>query len=88
MRRNENFILRRTADLMVILPVGEASVHFPGMISVNETGVFVWEALEKEHTLQSLAQELTGEYEVELSRAEQDVAAFLEQLRRAGALVE
>lgn len=88
MRRNENFILRQTADLTVILPVGEASVHFPGMISVNETGAFLWEALSAEHTLVSLAQTLTGEYQVELPQAEQDVSTFLEQLRRAGALIE
>ena len=88
MRRNENFILRQTADLLVILPVGEASIHFPGMISVNETGALLWEALETEHAPEGLAQKLTREYEVDLPRAQQDVAAFLEQLRRAGALIE
>lgn len=88
MRRNEDFILRQTADLLVILPVGEASVRFPGMISVNETGAFLWETLEGEHTMESLVQALTEAYEVELSVAGKDTAAFLEKLRKAGALVE
>lgn len=88
MRRNESFILRKTADLTVILPVGEASVRFPGMISVNETGAFLWEALEKPHSLTSLVAELTRVYEVEPEQAEKDTDVFLEQLRRAGALVE
>lgn len=40
MRRNENFILRRVADMSVIVPLGAAAEAFPGMISVNETGAF------------------------------------------------
>ena len=88
MRRNENFILRQTADLTIILPVGEASVHFPGMISVNETGAMLWGLLKDSRSAQSLAQELTEIYEVELEQAQRDVDAFLEQLRRAGALLE
>ena len=88
MRRNENFILRQTADLTIILPVGEASVHFPGMISVNETGAMLWELLREPCNPQSLALELTRVYEVELDRAQRDVDIFLEQLRRAGALLE
>ena len=88
MRRNENFILRQTADLTIILPVGEASVHFPGMISVNETGVLLWELLKEDQNTRSLAQKLTQVYEVEMDRAQRDVDVFLEQLRRAGALLE
>ena len=88
MRRNESFILRKTADLTVILPVGEESIRFPGMISVNETGAFLWEALKKPQNLSSLVAELTRVYEVEAEQAEKDINVFLEQLRRAGALVE
>ena len=88
MRRNENFILRHTADLTVILPVGLASVNFPGMISVNETGAFLWELLAQEQTADTLTEALTEAYEVEFGGAREDVDRFLEQLRPAGALVE
>ena len=88
MRQSEGYILRRTADLTVILPVGEASVRFPGMISVNETGAFLGGLLETQQTPDSLAQAMTREYEVELSQAQRDVESFLEQLRKAGAVTE
>lgn len=58
MRRNENFILRRVADMSVIVPLGAAAEAFPGMISVNETGAFLWDLLEQEQTLQSLGDAL------------------------------
>ena len=88
MRRNEDFSLRQTADLTVILPVGAASLKFPGMISVNETGAFLWELLEREHSVHSLVDAMTAEYEVDGAQAEKDINAFLDHLRNANALVE
>ena len=86
MRRNENFILRQVADMTVIVPVGAATEQFPGMISVNETGAFLWALLEKEQTLQSLGEALARTYQVERKQAEADVNAFLEKLKPAGAV--
>ena len=78
MRRNENFILRRVADMSVIVPLG--------MISVNETGAFLWDLLEQEQTLQSLGDALCAVYSVEREQAETDAAAFLDKLRPVGAV--
>ena len=86
MYRNEEFLLRQAAGLTVIVPVGHAAVDFPGMISVNETGAFLWQLLECEQTDQSLAAALAEEYQVTQEQALKDVGAFLEQLERVGAL--
>ena len=85
---NEDFSLRSVGDMTVIIPVGPAVRRFPGMISVNETGGFLWERLEREQTLRDLARALEAEYQVTYSDAEADAAAFLDQLRAAGALIE
>lgn len=87
MRRNENFILRRVADMSVIVPLGAAAEAFPGMISVNETGAFLWDLLEQEQTLQKpLETPLCAVYSVEREQAEADAAAFLDKLRPVGAV--
>ena len=86
MHRNEEFLLRGAAGLTVIVPVGSAAVKFPGMISVNATGEFLWNQMEREQTLESLVKALTAEYAVEPAQAEADVRAFLDNLSRAGAL--
>lgn len=86
MHRNEEFLLRRAAGLTVIVPVGGAAVKFPGMISVNATGEFLWNRMESEQTLESLVSALTAEYAVEREQAETDVRAFLDSLSRAGAV--
>ena len=88
MRRNDGFILRKAADLTVIVPVGREAVRFPGMLSVNETGRFLWELLKEEQTQQTLARALTDAFQVEGRQAEQDVHDFLEKLRAAGAVLE
>lgn len=88
MRQNENFMLRSCADLTLLVPVGEAALRFPGMISVNETGAFLWEALSREQTMESLTALLTERFQVTAGQAEQDAAAFVEKLARAGALVD
>ncbi|MDO4314595.1 MAG: PqqD family protein [Oscillospiraceae bacterium] len=86
MKRNENFILRRVADMTVIVPVGRETERFPGMISVNETGAFLWDLLETEQTLQTLAETLARQYDADPERARGDTEKFLEKLERAGAL--
>ena len=88
MKRNPDFLLREVAGRQVIVPVGMAVTIFPGMITVNETGAFLWEQLAEEHTLDALVQAVTGVYEVEQTVAERDVQAFVEKLRSTGALIE
>lgn len=88
MRQNENFMLRSCADLTLLVPVGAAALRFPGMISVNETGAFLWEALSQEQTLESLTELLTRRFQVTAGQAERDAAAFVDKLARAGALTD
>ena len=88
MIRNKNFLLREVAGTQVIVPVGEATITFPGMITVNATGAFLWERLESAQTLQSLAQALTEEYEVTPEQALKDVQAFTKNLIQVDAILE
>ena len=86
MQLNENFVLRQVADVWIVLPLGDATVSFDGMLKLNETGVFLWRQLEQGADLEKLIQALTGEYEVTQERARADVIAFLEKLARIGCL--
>lgn len=87
MKRNEDFLLRDVAGSLVIVPVGAAVTAFPGMITLNATAAYLWELLEKEQTVDTLVAGLMDRYEVEETRAREDVVAFLERLKPTGALV-
>ena len=87
MKISQNFILREIAGEYVIVPTGEAAYEFQGLITVNETGAFLWEKLQKdEQTEESLVKVLCEEYETDQTQAEQDVAEFIQRLRQQNIL--
>ena len=86
MNRNPEFVSRQVADRFVIVPVGTAAEKFSGMITINATGKFLWERLEKGAELQELVKALCAEFEVEEDRAKAGVSAFVENLKSHGFL--
>ena len=87
MKRSTDFLLRDVAGTLVVVPVGAAVSAFPGMITLNATGAYLWELLESEQTVQTLTDALVARYEVDSEKARADVEAFLTKLKPTGALV-
>lgn len=88
MKRSNDFLLRDVAGTLVIVPVGAAVTAFPGMITLNATGAYIWELLENEQSVDSLVAALTERYEVDQDKARADVEAFVGKLHPTGAIVE
>ena len=86
MKLKKNFVLREVAGSWVVLPVGQASVDFNGMISLNDPGAFLWKTLEQGADSKKLAAALTEEYDVSMEQAQADAEAFLASLERIGCL--
>lgn len=86
MRVKDGFVLRAMGDNHLVVPVGAMTVDFRCIITLNETGAFLWQQLQQEQSEQELVQALLGEYAVTEEQASQDVAAFLEDLRKADLL--
>ncbi len=86
MKIKNGFVLREVAEHWFVLPVGEASVNFDGMISLNESGALLWKTMEAGGDREAMADALLAEYEVERERALSDVDAFIVYLMNAGCL--
>ena len=86
MIRSKNYIKRNIGTQTVIVAVGEAAKHFHGMISVNNTGSFIWDLLEKEITLDALVAAMTAVYNIDSSTAKADINDFLINLKEVGAV--
>ena len=84
MKIKDNFVLRQVADTWVVLPLGAATLDFNGMLTLNESGVLLWQALEKGGGQEELTGVLLAEYEVSREQASADVREFLDTLIRAG----
>ena len=87
MKQNPDFILRTVAETLVLVPVGEASRKFPGMISMNDTSAFLWGRLAEDQTEDSLTHALLEKYDVNEDKAREDVQGFLRTLAAVEAVL-
>ena len=67
----------------MLVPTGRATVDFNGMITLNETGAFLWKQLVEEKTLDQLAENFMKEYDVDEATAKKDIMEFVEKLKDA-----
>lgn len=80
MKIREGFLLRKVGESFVVIPVGENSVDFSSVITLNGTGAFVWECLEKAMPRDEIISAMMKEYAVDQAIAEQDLDAFIDRL--------
>ncbi len=83
MRIKEGYLLRTVAGSNIVVPVGEGTIDFSGVIQLNEVGAFLWKALEKGSDKESLVKLLLSEYDVDKETADKDVSDFLVKLKEA-----
>lgn len=82
----DSFIIKKILDDYVVVPTGEEMVNFDAMITLNETGAFLWEQLSQDKTQEQLCDALCAEYAVERDQVEQDVQDFVDMLVKAQVL--
>lgn len=87
MKLREDFVLRQIAQTWVILPLGEKTVDFSGMLTLNETGAMLWRVLERTSDPKALVEALISEYDVSEEQAQSDVNAFLDKLIQVGCVI-
>ena len=84
MKIKKGFVIRKVGGDSVVVPVGEMSKKFHGMINLNETGAFLWQFYTEEHTLDDGVNALLNEYDVEESLARADVEQFIKTITENG----
>lgn len=87
MKIKKGFILREVSGSFIVVAVGAASKEFKGLITLNETGAFLWEKLVSGNTKEGLVEALLNEYDAPKDVIEADVDAFLKTITDGG-LVE
>ncbi len=84
MKIKAGFILRRVADQWVVVPIGERVVEVNGILTLSESGAFLWKFLETGATEEELVSKILGEYSVDEDTARKDVSAFIETVQTKG----
>ncbi|MBM6896269.1 PqqD family protein [Pseudoflavonifractor capillosus] len=84
MKIKNGFMLYEVAGSYVVVPAGNETLDFNGMVTLNETGAFLWKQLEQACTQEQLVQALLQEYEVSQEKAQESVEQFLGELQSNG----
>jgi hypothetical protein len=85
--RSQSMVARVVAGEMLIVPAGAKVGDLASVYSINGTACLIWKLLESPKTVAELTAAVAQEYEVELARAEHDVAEFVNEMKAVG-LVE
>lgn len=85
MKIKDGFLLRQVAGQTVVLPTGN-ELDLNMMITLNDTGAFLWEHLQTETDEDALVAALRGEYDVDEETARASVRRFVEKINDHGFL--
>lgn len=86
MKKKPGFALRSVCGEHFLIAEGVENIDFSNLISLNETSVFLWEAIgdEQEFTVDTLTDLLLDEYEVSREQAHHDVTMLCNKMIQAG----
>lgn len=86
MKISKGYYLKNIAGENIVLPIGLNIVSFNGMITLNNTGAFLWNQLNTEKTEDELVALLLNEYEIDGASAKVDINEFITTLKNASLL--
>lgn len=86
MKRKNGYLLRELGNSYVIVPIAGKQLKFQDMLSLNETGAFLWEQLREEKTEEELLEAVLLDYQVDEKTARRDIREFIDQAGKAGIL--
>ena len=86
MKIKDGYILSEVAGKTVVLPTGD-DLDLSKMITLNDTGKFLWQELQQDTNEDNLVSALLREYSVDETTARADVSSFIDKLKDNGLLV-
>jgi len=81
MKIKDGYVLREVANQIIVVPTGERAINFNGVITLNQSGKFLWEQLQKDITFDELVKSLLNTYNVSEEIARNDIEEFIDKLK-------
>ena len=86
MQIKDNYVLTKVVDSYIAVPVGLGNVDLNTIISLNETGAFIWNLMKEDIEKEAVIEAMLNEYDVNREQAEADVDKFISQIKEADLL--
>ena len=87
MKIKDGFAMRNIAGNNIVVPIGKNALDFNGMITLNETGGFLWNCFQNDISIDDAAKMLENEYEVSFEQAKSDAESFVNKLKENDLIV-
>ena len=84
MTRNKSFEIVKVNNDYMAVPTGKTAAGYDGVVTLSESGAFLLKALDRDRTVEELADLLTAEYEVDRGTALKDIAQIVQDFERLG----
>lgn len=88
MRVKNGFVLREVCGEQVIMGEGVGALDFGKLLCLNETASWLWQKATEmgEFTVESLAEALCSEYDVDLEHAKADISAIVAEWQKVNVI--
>lgn len=83
MKLKKQFIVRNIMGENILVPKGSTAMDFNGLITLNETALDIWNLLPEANSETEIVDRMLDIYDTDRQTLENDVAAFLRQLKEA-----
>lgn len=86
MKLKDGYLLRNVAGQWVVVPVGNRIHDFNGLMTLNETGSFIWRAIKDGKDREQIIMAMIEEYDIDGEAAQADFEEFIDTLVDGGVL--
>ena len=84
MKTNKDYVLRKIADEIMLVPTGEAAQHINGLIRLTSTAAFIYSQVDACETLEEIVSKVVEEYDVDEETAKKDLFGMLCEFQMLG----
>ncbi len=88
MKIKDGLILRQIADTYIVVAIGEQAKKANVMITLNETGGFLWQKLSEGSNEEELLRAILNTYDIDEATAKADVEDFVKKVKDSGLVEE
>ncbi len=88
MKLKNGFTIKEITGDYIVVPTGDNYLDFGAVISLNETGAFLWNQLQNSKNIDELSAALVAEYDIDSDTAKADTDDFVNLLKEHGLMCD
>ncbi|WP_446010941.1 PqqD family protein [Candidatus Electrothrix sp.] len=87
-RKRDNIVTRKVMEETLLVPISGELASMDNLYSMNETGAFIWEALDGSRSLAEIGEQLEKLYDADSVVIKADLIEIITALFESGLIVE